>query len=219
MSIFTRFTDIVHANLNSLLDKAEDPEKMIKYIIQEMDEALIEVRTSAVKYLAEQTQLQRFIKENEIGIANWQQKAQLAVEKNCEDLAKLALLEKQKLLKKNESLAAELTEIKLVINNIQADSQRLQDKITEAKSRQQSLLLRKDSASVQLKLRAHISNDKVTKTILKFEHYERKVEHIEAQVQAYDLLHPQDLNSQIQALVDEDFIHNELELLKAQKAS
>ncbi|MGJ8691599.1 MAG: PspA/IM30 family protein [Thalassotalea sp.] len=208
MSVFKRFTDIVNANLHSMLEKAEQPEKMISYVIQEMEEALVEVRSAAAKQLAEKKTRQRMINELEAKLLAWQHKAGLALEKGREDLAKAALLTKQALVKDNEVLLKEVADIDNNIDLIQADGQRLQAKLSEAKSRQNLLTLRADTASSRLKLcETHYTYD-IESAIAKFESYERKVERLEAEVQSYDLI-----QSQLQPAGSASALANELEHL------
>ena len=187
MSVFSRFTDIVNANLNSLLERAEDPEKMIKLIIQEMDEALIDIRAVAAKHLAEKQTCQRSIKEHEKFLQQWQEKAELAIARDREDLAKQALFEKQYIQKNIDNIRNEFAEIELSLNTIQQDSQHLHEKIHDAKARQKTLLLRRQAASTRLALKAKTASDNIEATLAKFELYEQKVEQIEAQVAAYDI--------------------------------
>ena len=187
MSVFSRFTDIVNANLNHLLEKAEDPEKMIKLIIQEMDEALIDIRAVAAKHLAEKQACQRVMKEQEKLLQQWQEKAELAITKDREDLAKQALIEKQHIQKNIDNSQNELSQIELSLTSIQQDSQRLNEKIHDAKARQKTLLLRRQAASTSLALKAKSASYNIEDTLAKFELYEQKVEQIEAQVAAYDV--------------------------------
>lgn len=187
MSVFSRFTDIVNANLNHLLEKAEDPEKMIKLIIQEMDEVLIDIRAVAAKHLAEKRACQRAMKEQENLLQQWQEKAELAITKDREDLAKQALIEKQHIQKNIDNSQNELAQIELSLASIQQDSQRLNEKIHDAKARQKTLILRRQAASTRLALKAKSASNNIEATLAKFELYEQKVEQIEAQVAAYDL--------------------------------
>ncbi|MDG1751154.1 MAG: phage shock protein PspA [Thalassotalea sp.] len=219
MGMFSRFTDIVNANLNSMLDKAEDPEKMIKLIIQEMEETLVEVRSTAAKHIAEKKTLLRQIKGAEKSIANWQEKAETALLKNREDLAKSALVEKHKCQTQIDELHNELTDLEEFLTAVQNDAQNLQNKLAEAKRRQDAYVLRQQSAQVRLKVREKAAVYNIEDAINKFERYQQKIDEVEAQVEAYDMTSNQDLSSQIDALKSDENIEQELEAMKKQVAN
>jgi len=214
MGMFSRFTDIVNANINSMLDKAEQPEKMIRLIIQEMEETLVEVRATAAKHIAEKKTLLRQMANIEKSVSHWQQKAETALSKGREDLAKAALAEKHKNLSQAEQLQEELAQVDDLLGKIQDDSQRLQDKLSEAKRRQEAYILRQQSAEVRLKVREKAVVHNIDEAISKFERYQQKVDEVEAKVEAFDMTSNQDLSSQINALEDDENIEQELEALK-----
>ena len=214
MGMFSRFTDIINANLNSMLDKAEHPEKMIKLIVQEMEETLVEVRTTAAKNIAEKKTLLRQMSSLNASTERWQQKAELAITKGRDDLAKSALTEKLKSSSQAEELKCELTSLDELLNDIQEDAQRLQDKLLEAKRKQQAYVLRQQSAEVRLKVREKASVHNIDEAISKFERYQQKIDQIEAQVEAYDLTKNNDLNSQFKALEIDENIEQEFAALK-----
>ena len=219
MGMFSRFTDIVNANLNSMLDKAEDPEKMIKLIIQEMEETLVEVRSTAAKHIAEKKTLLRQIKGAEKSIANWQDKAETALAKGREDLAKSALVEKHKCQTQIDELQNELNDLEEFLTAVQNDAQNLQDKLAEAKRRQDAYVLRQQSAQVRLKVREKAAVYNIEDAINKFERYQQKIDEVEAQVEAYDMTSNQDLSSQIDALKSDENIELELEAMKKKVAN
>jgi phage shock protein A len=214
MGMFSRFTDIINANINSMLDKAEHPEKMIKLIVQEMEETLVEVRTAAAKNIAEKKTLVRQISSLNTSAEHWQQKAELAISKGRDDLAKSALTEKHKSCSKATASQNELTSLDELLNDIQADAQRLQDKLLEAKRKQQAYVLRQQSAEVRLKVREKAAVHNIDEAISKFERYQQKIDQIEAQVEAYDLTQASDLNSQFSQLETDENIGQEFEALK-----
>jgi phage shock protein A len=214
MGIFTRFTDIVNANLNSMLDKAEHPEKMIRMIIQEMEETLVEVRSTAAKSIAEKKALLREIRLSEAASSQWQQKAELALSKNREDLARAALIEKQNAHSKVDNVHEELAQLDTQLDAIQADSQRLQEKLTEAKRKQEAYILRQQSAQVRLQVRTKAQIHNIDDAIVKFERYQQKIDRLEAEVEAYDFTENQDLESQFRALEQDEKIEQELAELK-----
>ena len=216
MGIFSRFTDIVNANINSMLDKAEHPEKMIKLIIQEMEETLVEVRATAAKHIAEKKTLLRQIRTLETNIAHWQEKAALAISKDRDDLARSALAEKNKNNEQVAGLQQELTVLDEYLTNVQQDSQRLQEKLTEAKRRQQAYISRQQSAEVRLKVRQQAAVVNIDEAIAKFERYQQKIDRVEAEIEAYDLTGNKDLNSQFRALENDDSIEQELAQMKKQ---
>ncbi len=214
MGLFTRFTDIVNANINSMLDKAEDPEKMIRLIIQEMEETLVEVRSSAAKNIAEKKTILRQIRNTETSIDNWQTKAELAIQKGREDLAKLALKEKQKAVVQLTQLKEDLAQFDEFLSKIQEDGDRLQQKLAEAKRKQESYVLRQQSAEVRLKVREKAAVHNIDEAISRFEQYQQKVDRVEAQIEAYDMTQNKDLESEFKDLEAEASLEEELALLK-----
>ncbi|TYK66985.1 phage shock protein PspA [Colwellia echini] len=219
MGLFSRFTDIINANLNSMLDKAEHPEKMIRLIIGEMEETLVEVRSTAAKNIAEQKNLARKIANTQKAISHWQTKAELALTKGREDLAKSALAQKHNSQKELIAFEDENSLLTELLANIQTDAQHLQEKLTEAKNRQANLIRRQNSAEVRLKVREKAVVHSIDAAMAKFERYQSKIDHLEAQVESYDLTDKQDLASQISALAADDAIENELAEMKKQAAS
>ena len=219
MGIFTRFTDIINANLNSMLDKAENPEKMVRLIIQEMEETLVEVRSTAAKSIAEKKSILRETRFLEESIDQWQHKAELALTKNREDLARAALTEKQNAQHKVSMITEDLELVTVHLNEIQADSQRLQAKLTEAKHKQEVYTLRQKSAEVRLKVRTKAQIHNIDEAIVKFERYQQKIDRLEAEVESYDLTETKDLESQFRMLEKDKKLEQELAELKKQVAN
>jgi len=214
MGIFSRFTDIINSNINSLLDKAEDPSKMVRLIIQEMEDTLVEVRSTSAKTLAEKKDLARQITRLEQDAIEWQNKAELALSKNREDLARAALLEKKKCSENSAAIAEELVHIDDHISKLQGEVVQLQDKLADAKARQKSILLREKTASSRLKVKQNMHSDKVNDALNRFDSYERKIDDIEAQAESYDL-GSKSLADEIADLAEDDKIDDELAQLKA----
>ncbi|MFT5816131.1 MAG: phage shock protein A [Psychroserpens sp.] len=218
MGMFSRFTDIINANINAMLDKAEEPEKMIKLIIEEMAETLVEVRSAAAKQIAEKKTLMRHIRAMESRVAHWQQKAELALNKSREDLAKSALVEKQSCTQKLAEFNEELSQFDEYLNALQLDSQRLQDKLTEAKRKQEAFAIRQQAAEVCLKVREKVAIDNIDQAISKFELYQQKIDRVEAAVEAYDMTSPKTLESQFRALENDETMEQALAQLKQKVA-
>lgn len=218
MGLFTRFTDIINANINNMLDKAEHPEKMIRLIIQEMQEVLVEVRSTAAKHLAEKKTLVREIDHLEKSIENWHSKAELAVTKNREDLAKSALIEMYKAKAQVDCAQEQLVQLDEYLTGVQKDSQCLQDKLSEAKRRQEALILRQRSAQVRLKVREKAAVHHIEATIDKFARYQQKIDKVEAQIEAYDMTQNSDLTSQFSALEADAKVEQALQALKKKVA-
>ena len=216
MGMFSRFTDIINANLNNILDKAEDPEKMVKLIIQEMEETLVEVRSTAAKNIAEKKTLMRQIASLETSIKNWQEKAALAISKGRDDLAKSALSEKQKCVSQVSELQHGLAQLDVFLSAVQEDSQRLQDKLKEAKRKQEAFALRQESAEVRLKVRERAVVYNIDEAMSKFERYQQKIDRVEAEIESYDFTANKDLNSQFRDLEADETIEKELADLKKQ---
>ena len=219
MGMFSRFTDIINANINSMLDKAEHPEKMIKLIITEMEETLVEVRSTAAKHIAEKKSLLRQIRVMETSAANWQEKAERAVNKARDDLAKAALSEKHKAVSEIEFLTKELETLEEFLTAVHEDGQRIQEKLTEAKRRQEALILREQSVHVRLKVRERENVHNIDEALSKFERYQQKIDRVEAELEAYDLTKNDDLDSQFKALEEDENVELELEELKKKVAN
>jgi phage shock protein A len=219
MGMFSRLTDIINANINSLLEKAENPEKLIRLIIQEMEETLVEVRSQAAKSIAEKKTLTRRLRSLETKVADWNRKAELALSKGREDLARSALVEKQKCEQELEPLQQEMISIDEMLNGVQDDCGRLQEKLAEAKRRQESFTRRQKSAEVRLKARQTINTGNIDNAIAKFERYQQKVDEVEAQVEAYNLGKNQSLESQFEELENQDLIEEQLQQMKKKVAN
>ncbi len=187
MGIFSRFTDIVNSNINALLDKAEDPEKMVRLIIQEMEDTLVEVRSASAKTLANKKDITSQITKLEAEAQDWQSKAELALSKDREDLARAALQEKKKCVEHAEVLKDELKLIDEQIGKLQGEISQLQDKLADAKARQKTIIMRQKTASSRLEVKKTLDSSKVDDAMGRFEQYERKIDDLESQVDAYDL--------------------------------
>ena len=216
MGMFSRISDIVQANINSMLDKAENPEKVIRLIIQEMEETLVEIRSVAAKNLAEQKQLDRKVTQLSKQAAMWQSKAQLAVEKGRDDLARAALNEKHQVDAKISEVEATKAQLDEQISTIQEDTARLQNKLTEARNKQKSLATRQQNTRVRLQAKNVVHSDAVNQAVERFEQYENRVEALEAQVDAFDVVpSATSLEQEFADLEKNESIEAELEKLKS----
>lgn len=216
MGVFSRLTDIINANLNSMLDKAEDPEKVLRLIIQEMEETLVEVRSSAAKNLADKKSLLRQQRSLESRVQFWHEKAEKAVDKGRDDLARAALVEKQSCQAKSDQFHKDLDVIEENLLLIQEDSQRLQEKLTEAKRKRESMKVRQESAVVRLKVRQKLDSHDIESAINKYEQYQQKIDDMEAKIEAYDITKPTSLAKEIDALEENEAVENELASMKKQ---
>jgi phage shock protein A len=214
MGIFSRFSDIVNSNINALLDKAEDPEKMVRLIIQEMEDTLVEVRSSSAKTIAEKKDLQRVVTRLQEEVADWQAKAELALSKEREDLARAALIERQKAADQAETVAADIANLDEHISKLQDEVSQLQEKLADAKARQKSMLMRQQTVASRLEVKKTLDSNRINDAMYKFERYEQKIDTLEAQVEAYDL-GKKTLKDEFAELAAQDKIDNELAELKA----
>ncbi|MCP4279696.1 MAG: phage shock protein PspA [Alteromonas sp.] len=214
MGIFSRFTDIVNSNINALLDKAEDPEKMVRLIIQEMEDTLVEVRSASAKTLANKKEIVSQIAKYESDASDWEAKAELALSKDREDLARAALQEKKKSAEAAEALSKELAIVDEQISKLQDEIGQLQEKLADAKSRQKAIIMRQKTASSRLEVKKTLDSTKVDNAMGRFEQYERKIDDLESQVEAYDL-GKKTLQDEFAELEASDKVEDELAALKA----
>lgn len=216
MGIFSRTRDIIAANFTDLLEKAEDPAKMIRMIIMEMEETLVEVRASAARSIADQKEMRRQITKLEKLQDNWMEKAELALSKDREDLAKAALVEKQKAGDMADSLKAEIAVLDDALRASEADIAKLQGKLREARTRQNAIVSRMESAQNRARMREMYAGSKVDEAFSRFDVLERRVDYVEGQADALSLGAPgKTLEEEIAELRSSEKVDAELEAMKA----
>jgi phage shock protein A len=215
MSIFSRFSDIINANINSLLEKAEDPEKIIRLMIQEMEDTLVEIRSAAAKCIADRKEHQRHIAYLHREQEEWQRRAELAVRNEREDLARAALGEKQAISDRIESLQTDMKSLDAQFEKFSEDISKLQSKLSDAKKRQRSIVIRHKTASTQLAARRHIHDDKIDEMLFRFENAERRIDRVESEGEAMDLGRRKSLAGEIEGLEDDGRIEDALKELKS----
>jgi phage shock protein A len=219
MGIFSRTRDIIAANVTDLLDKAEDPAKMIRMIILEMEETLVEVRASAARTIADQKEMRRQISKLDRLQESWVEKAELALSKGREDLAKAALFEKQKAADMADELKTEIEVLDDALRASEADIAKLQNKLREARARQNAIMTRMESAHNRARLRELYSGPKVDEAFSRFDVLERRADLAEGHADALSLgAPPKTLDEEISELRNSEKVDAELEALKASLA-
>ena len=216
MGIFSRTRDIVAANFADLLDKAEDPAKMIRMIILEMEETLVEVRASAARTIADQKEIRRHIMKLDQLQDSWTEKAELALSKDREDLAKAALIERQKAADMADQLKAEVHVLDDALRASEEDIAKLQNKLREARTKQNAVQTRLESANNRYRLREMWNGPKTHDAFSRFDVLERKVDEAEGRAEALGLgANPKTLEDEIAELRASDRVDAELAALKA----
>jgi phage shock protein A len=215
MGIFSRTRDIIAANFTDLLDKAEDPSKMIRMIILEMEETLVEVRASAARTIADQKEMRRHISKLNTLQESWTEKAELALSKDREDLAKAALVERQKAADMADQLGAEIGVLDDALRASEEDIAKLQNKLREARTRQNSIVTRLESANNRFKLRDMYAGPKIQDAFSRFEVMERRVDFAEGRADALSLGAPKSLDEEIAELKSAEKVDADLAALKA----
>ena len=217
MGIFSRTRDIIAANFNDMLDKADDPAKMIRMIILEMEETLVEVRASAARTIADQKEMHRHVVKLDKLQADWGEKAQLALSKDREDLARAALVEKKKASDMSDQLKQEISVLDDALRAYETDIQKLQQRLREARSRQTAISARLESAENRVKLRTVMSTERTDEAIARFDQLERRVDYAEGRAEALSIADQSgkpSLADEISALEGADAIDDELAEMK-----
>lgn len=217
MGIFSRTRDIIAANFNDMLDKADDPAKMIRMIILEMEETLVEVRASAARTIADQKEMHRHVVKLDRLQADWGEKAQLALSKDREDLARAALVEKKKAADMADQLKQEIAVLDDALRAYEADIQKLQQRLREARSRQTAIAARLESAENRVKLRTLMSTERTDEALARFDQLERRVDYAEGRAEALNIADQPgklSLSDEIAALAGADAIDDELAEMK-----
>ncbi|MBT8041302.1 MAG: phage shock protein PspA [Xanthomonadales bacterium] len=219
MGIFSRFSDIVNANINAVLEKAEEPEKIIRLMIQEMEDTLVEIRSAAAKCIADRKELGRHVKYLEGERDEWARRAELAVRRDREDLARAALAEKQAITDQVDKMHREIEGLDGQLEKFNGDIQQLQSKLNDAKTRQRSITIRHKTATSQLSARKHIHSDRLDEMMFRFENAERRIDRVESEAEAINMGRGATLADEIAGLEDDDRVEEELAKLKTELGS
>ena len=214
MGIFTRFGDIVGSNINSMLDRAEDPEKLIKLMIHEMEDTLIELKAACAGVIAEKKRVEQLRAANTSRIKYWDENARLAVDKGRDNLAREALIEKRRFIQRTESLAEESTELETLFAQYQDDIRQLEEKLKSAREKERLLIQRHTHAVRTIRARKQLRRMDNSDTILKFEDLEHRLEYMEAEADLSDFGGKHNLEDELERLALDEEIDKELKTLK-----
>ncbi len=219
MGVFTRFRDIVSANINSMLDHAEDPEKMIKLMIHEMEDTLIELKSSCAGVIAGRKKIERKLEEINGKTDLWDERAALAVAKGRDDLAREALVEKRRFARIAESLDSELGEFRNLIEKYQEDIIELENKLNSAKEKKRVLVQRHKSATGSKRAQEEIRRSTSSDTMARFDKFESRIEQMEAEAELVNVNRKPTIDEEFDNLVTDAEIENELAKIKAAQYS
>lgn len=213
MGIFSRFSEILNANVNAMLDRAEDPRKMVKLMIHEMEETLMEIKSSAAEVVADQMRTERHLKREQASEADWESKAALALQKGHEDLAREAIVQKTAVAQRVKDLEHRLMEMKALTSQYQIDIAQLEEKLIAARGRQQILIANHESARNRKRVEEKIYKLNTTGAFAKFEQYENRIDHFNAEAHILSVSN-NTLEQKFRDLAHEDQISSELERMK-----
>jgi len=214
MGVFSRLSDIINSNLNAMLDRAEDPQKIVRLIIQEMEDTLVETRTAAARSIADRKELSRRVAELDTAVADWQRKAELAVSRGRDDLAKAALAARGQASETVALLRREIAIIDDRLAKTDADLAKLQAKLTEAKNKQKAYEIRRGTVRDQIRIRTQIHDRRLDDALARYAHLERRLDQMEARADSFDL-GGGGLDKEFAALEGESRLDQELAELKA----
>lgn len=215
MGIFTRFRDIVSANINAMLDRAEDPEKMIKLMIREMEDTLIEIKSACAGVIAGRKKVQRRLDDINQRLNLWAERAELAVAKERDDLAREALIEKRRFSELAEALEKEISEHSLVIEQYQDDIGELEVKLASAKEKKRVLIQRHHKARNKKRAQEDIRRMDSSETMARFEHLESRIDRMEAEAEMVNFSRKPTVEEEFDELRGDEEIEKELAKMKS----
>jgi phage shock protein A len=219
MGIFTRFSDIISSNINSMLDKAEDPEKMIKLMIHEMEDTLIELKSSCAGVIAGRKKVERKLEEMHARKDLWAERARLAVAKGRDNLAREALIEKRRFSVITEALESELGEYGGLVTQYQEDISELESKLNNAKEKKRVLVQRHKRATGKKRAQEDIRRSNSGDTMARFDKLESRIEQMEAEADLVNMPNKPTVEEEFDNLASDDEIENELAKIKAAQYS
>jgi phage shock protein A len=214
MGVFTRFRDIVNSNINAMLDRAEDPEKLINLMIREMEDTLVEIKASCANVIAGAKKIERQIEESETRAKLWEDRAGLAITKGRDDLAREALMEKRRYTERIHPLQQELAEHRGLVDQYQQDIQQLEDKLRASKEKQRLLVQRHTHAARKRRAQEEIQRMDNSKALFKFEELENRIDRMEAEADLVNFGKKPTLESEFENLLIDEDIEKELRMLK-----
>ena len=215
MGIFTRVRDIISSNLNTMLEKAEDPEKLVKLMIREMEDTLVETKASCAGAMATKKKIQRDIDVIGDRANAWEEKAQLAIAKGRDDLAREALLEKRRYSDRVTSLESEITQAETMVGEYQADMTQLENKLESAREKQRLLIQRHVRANSKLRTEHNLRRVDTSDTMARFDDFEERIERMETDAELVNFGRKPSLDEEISRLEDDDDLEQELKALKS----
>jgi phage shock protein A len=215
MGIFTRLSDIISSNINAMLDKAEDPEKLVRLMIQEMEDTLVEIKAACAGVMATKKKVQRELEEVLVRMKQWGEKAQLAVNKGREDLAREALLEKRRYRERASALEKELAQCDALVEQYQTDMTQLEDKLSTAREKQRILVQRHIHAQRRKRAQQGIRRLDTSDALIRFEQFENRIERMEAEADLVNFGRKPPLEEEFTRLEGDEEIEKELQTLKA----
>ncbi len=218
MGVFSRLSDIINSNINAMLDRAEDPEKIVRLIIQEMEDTLVEVRSNAALALADRKEVGRKKDEFLCRAKEWEAKAELAISKDRDDLAKGAIAARRKAEEMIELLDQELNAIEAAVDKTNDDLGKLQAKLKEARAKQRSLEIRRNVATDSVRISRQVHDGRIDEALSRFDRYERRIDELEAESESWALGRPRTLEDEFSELEAEDAVNAELNELKRRVA-
>jgi len=218
MGIFTRFRDIISSNMNAMLDRAEDPEKLLKLMIREMEDTLVELKASCAGVMANSKKVQRQLEDMHARAKNWEERATLAVTKARDDLAREALLERRRYSERTEALESEMVELQDIVERYQDDIRQLEEKLGTAREKQRMLVERHIRARKEIRAQQDIRRMDSAETLLKFEQFENRIERMEAEAELVNYGKKRAMEEEFEGLMVDDEIENQLKDLKSSLA-